>query len=218
LIVREARYVIQPTEQACDLIERSAAGSAFPFTLGTTQCGMRAKVAVTATPVWAPTVTLHVPIPVQAPDQPVKIDPSPGVAVNVTEVPVGYSDTQLDPQSIPAGTLATVPQPAPWFETESVFGRSESSVKVAVTVVGMQAAPPQAAITLHVPVSGHPADQPEKVDPAAGVAVRATGVCHGYPAAQRGPQSIPAGTLDTVPDPVPSLRTRTPAHMHHLGH
>jgi hypothetical protein len=101
--------VILPIEQSWALIMRSAAARVFPFTVGTTQCGMVAKVAVTSTPVWAPIVTLHVPVPVQAPDQPVKVDPSKGAALKVTAVPMGYSDTQFPGQSIPAGTLDTVP-------------------------------------------------------------------------------------------------------------
>jgi hypothetical protein len=31
--------------------------------------------------------TVHEPVPEQAPDQPVKVDPAAGLAVNVTEVP-----------------------------------------------------------------------------------------------------------------------------------
>jgi hypothetical protein len=45
----------------------------------------RVKVAVTAFP--ASIVTTQAPEPVQAPDQEVKVDPTPGSGVSVTRVP-----------------------------------------------------------------------------------------------------------------------------------
>jgi hypothetical protein len=141
---------------------------------------MGVKLAVTTTPVWAPIVTLHVPVPVQAPDQPVKVDPSKGVAFKVTEVPSGYSDTQLAGQSIPAGTLVTDP-PAyagPLLETRSVFGMCEIRVKVAVAVV-ITPLGEELARTLQVPVPVQAYDQPLKADPAAGFAVKVTGAPQG---------------------------------------
>jgi hypothetical protein len=44
------------------------------------------KVAVTA--VAAFMVTVHVPVPAQAPDQPAKVEPAAGEAVRVTVVPL----------------------------------------------------------------------------------------------------------------------------------
>ncbi|MCB0862107.1 MAG: hypothetical protein KDB66_02710 [Solirubrobacterales bacterium] len=66
-------------------------------------------------------VTLQVPVPVQAPDQPVNDEPVPAVGVNVTSVPKSKSAVQLEPQFTPAGAEVTVPEPAPDFETVKVL-------------------------------------------------------------------------------------------------
>lgn len=50
-------------------------------------------------------------------------------------------------------------------------------------------------------------DQPAKVEPAAGVAVKVTVVPLVKPATQVAPQLMPAGVLMTVPEPVPALVT-----------
>jgi hypothetical protein len=69
------------------------------------------KVAVTL--VLALTVTVQVVVPVQAPDQPAKVEPEEAVAVRVTEVPLLKVAAQVEPQFIPAGVLVTVPVPVP---------------------------------------------------------------------------------------------------------
>jgi len=61
-----------------------------------------------------------VAVPVQAPLQPVKVEPAPGAAVSVTGVPVVYDAEQVVPQLMPAGLPVTVPAPAPAFETVRV--------------------------------------------------------------------------------------------------
>ena len=49
-------------------------------------------------------------------DHPVKIDEGlEGKAVKTTEVPDSKCVEQLDPQSIPAGLLVTMPSPVPSF-------------------------------------------------------------------------------------------------------
>ena len=58
-------------------------------------------------------VTIQVPVPVQIPLQPTKLEPLAGVAVSVTIVPSTKSVTQVVPQLIPAGALLTVPVPEP---------------------------------------------------------------------------------------------------------
>jgi hypothetical protein len=58
-----------------------------------------------------------------------------------------------------------------------------------------------------VPVPEQPPLQPEKVEPAAGVAVSVTAVPEVKEVEQVAPQEIPAGELMTVPLPVPDLAT-----------
>ncbi|HEY3550370.1 MAG TPA: hypothetical protein VGK69_04895, partial [Gaiellaceae bacterium] len=60
------------------------------------------------------------PVPVQAPDQPLKVEPAAGVAVRVTLVPEVKSCEQVEPQLIPAGLDVTVPLPEPALLTLSV--------------------------------------------------------------------------------------------------
>ena len=58
-------------------------------------------------------MTWQVPVPVQSPLQPVKVEPPAGVAVSVTRVP----ELKLAPQEMPAGLLETVPEPVPDLAT-----------------------------------------------------------------------------------------------------
>ena len=113
--------------------------------------------------------TIQVPVPVQAPDQPEKVDPADGEAVSVTEVPELYEAVQVAPQEMPAGLEVTVPLPVPALVTVMVY---DTRVKVAVTL--------RAAVmeTVHVPVPVQAPDQPVKVEPAAGAAVKVTEVLY----------------------------------------
>ena len=62
--------------------------------------------------------------------------------------------------------------------------------------------------TVQVPVPEQPSpDQPVKVEPEAGLAVRATDVPELKLAEQVEPQLMPLGLLVTVPEPVPVLET-----------
>ena len=82
-------------------------------------------------------MTWHVPVPVQAPLQPVNV-PLVGEAVNVTGVPLANGNEHVPlvapavtVQLIPAGLDVTVPLPVPLPATVSVFGWG--AVNVAVT-------------------------------------------------------------------------------------
>ncbi|UWZ83053.1 hypothetical protein MOP44_21090 [Occallatibacter riparius] len=57
--------------------------------------------------------TVQVSVPVQAPDQPAKVEPAAAVAVSVIEVPLEKVAEHVDPQLIPDGLLVTVPVPVP---------------------------------------------------------------------------------------------------------
>lgn len=61
-----------------------------------------------------------VEVPEQAPDQPVNVLPSEGVAVRVTFVPDGCSEHEV-PQLAPGGSSNTVPDPVPVLETVSEY-------------------------------------------------------------------------------------------------
>lgn len=119
------------------------------------------NVAVTLLP--AVIVTVQVLVPEQAPDQPEKLSPADGVAVSVTIVPYENVVEQVPGQEMPAGELVTVPLPLTL--TESVSG---SAVNVAVTLVELN------SVTWQAPVPEQAPDQPVKLCPAEGEAVRLT--------------------------------------------
>ena len=64
-------------------------------------------------------VRLQVPVPVQAPDQLVNVEPVLGVAVSVTGVPLVKLALHTVPQLIPEGLLVIVPVPVPALSTVS---------------------------------------------------------------------------------------------------
>ena len=65
-------------------------------------------------------VTLHEPVPEQAPLHPVNIWPVFGVAARPMTVPAPPVMEQVAPQLMPAGELVTVPVPLPAKLTDSV--------------------------------------------------------------------------------------------------
>lgn len=70
---------------------------------------------------------MHTPVPVHAPDQPVKTELASGFAVNVTVVPLENLALHAEPQLIPGGVLVTVPTPVPAFWTVSSIDEGELS-------------------------------------------------------------------------------------------
>lgn len=123
-----------------------------------------AKVAVTA--VSTDIDTEQVPVPLHPPPvQPVNLEPVAAVAVRTTVSVELYVAEQAVPQLIPVGFDVTVPVPDPEWVTMSVFC---TSVKVAVTDL--------AAVidTVQVPVPEQAPDQPVKLEPFTGVAVKTT--------------------------------------------
>ena len=160
------------------------------------------NVAVTAAlPV---KVTLQLPVPVQAPDQPANVELAFGAAVSVTIVPLVKLALHIAPQLIPEGLLVIVPAPVPELWTVSwkeVGGGGALAVNVAVT-----AALP-VKVTLQLPVPVQAPDQPANVEVAFGAAVSVTIVPLVKLALHIAPQLIPAGLLVTFPAPVPALWT-----------
>ena len=150
-----------PREALMVRVKLAVAGAKFAVTL---RAAVMARVQVVA-------------VPVQAPLQPVKAEPAAGVAVSVTFVPLLKLAEQLAAETpaavgvaqlMPAGLDDTVPAPVvvPRLEvTVRVWG---ASVKVAVTLRAALIA------TVQLPVPVHAPPQPEKVEPAPGVAVSVT--------------------------------------------
>jgi len=123
----------------------------------------RVKAAVTDFA--AVMVTEQVPVPVQAPVQPVKVDPVDGAAVKVTEVLSHMVSVQSAPQSIPVPD--TVPLPVPDLATVRTYWFLE---KMALTDVAA------VMVTVQVPVPVQAPVQPAKVEPVVAAAVKVTAV------------------------------------------
>lgn len=139
-------------------------------------------------------VTEHNPVPEHpAPLHPANNELAPATAVNVTTVLLSNCAPQAGPQLIPGRELATVPIPGPLVPRVRVSW----PVKVAVTVLLAS------MISEHGPV----VEQPDPLHPlnaelAPGVAVSVTTVFFSNWPLQVNPQSIPAGELVTVPEPL----------------
>src|SRR5690349_6209557 len=163
------------------------------------------KVALTARA--SDIVTLQAPGPVQAPDQPAKVEPEAGVAFSVTSVSASKEALQVEPQSIPVGELVTVPCPVPTLLTLSVRDSgSGSRSKLALISRSSVISTRQAGTPSRVGSESQPL-QPENSEPASGLAVSVTASPSSNSAPQMLGHSIPAGELSTAPAPVPSIVT-----------
>src|SRR5215468_9087464 len=156
------------------------------------------KVAVTDCA--ADSETVQVPVPVQAPLQPEKVEPLAAAAVRVTEVPLAKLALHVLPQLMPAGEEVTVPVPLPALVTVRV-GLVPVELKVAVTDCA------DAIDTVQVPVPVQLPLQPAKVEPLAATAVRVTEAPLAKVALHVLPQLTPDGEEVTVPLPLPALVT-----------
>lgn len=145
--------------------------------------------------------TVHVEVPLQAPDHPANFAPELGVAVNFTDVPVGKLATQVNPHLMPDGLLVIVPAPVPVLCKVSWAG---GTVELNVAVADVACV--RSTVHVDVPLQAPP-DHPANAEPDFGVAVRVTDVPVVILAEQVAPQLIPEGLLVTVPAPVPVLCT-----------
>jgi hypothetical protein len=145
----------------------------------------------------AVTSTVHVDVPLQAPDHPANAEPDSGVAVSFTDVPLRKPATQVVPQSMPVGLLVMVPAPVPALCKAIRIG---GFVKLNVAVTESLAI----RVTVHVAVPLQ-ADHPANVAPDSGVAVSFTDVPLGNSALHTVGQLMPEGLLVTVPVPAPAV-------------
>jgi hypothetical protein len=145
-------------------------------------------------------VTEQLPVPVQAPLQPAKVEPVPAAAVRVTTVPLLKFALQVLGQLMPVGLLLTVPVPVPASLTVSA-NFVTVTLKVAVTALAALMVTEQVPVPVQAPL--HPA----KVEPVPAAAVRVTAVPLLKFALQEVGQVMPLGVLVTLPVPVPASVT-----------
>ena len=144
--------------------------------------------------------TAQVPVPVQAPLQPAKVEPLAAAAVSVTEVPLAKFALQVAPQLMPPVLDVTVPEPEPVLLTVNA--------KVVVLLLKVAVTERAAVIdTVQLPVPVHAPLQPANVEPLAAAAVSDTDVPLLKFALQVLPQLTPVGDEVTVPLPAPALVT-----------
>ena len=159
------------------------------------------KVAVTDFAAFTVTVQVKV-VPVQAPPQAAKLEPPLADAVNVRLEPPLKVAVQVAPQSIPAGLLETEPVPVPFLVMVSANVVGAIRLNVAVTDFTASIVTSQVnAVPVQAPL------QPAKLEPLMIEAVNFTMVFWLNEALQIGSQLIPAGLLETLPDPDPALLT-----------
>ena len=157
----------------------------------TVRTGNRLNVAVTE--LLAFKVTVQLPVPLQAPPHPAKMEFAAGVALSVTCVPDWKDALQTCPQLIPAGLLVIVPLPVParvTFNTGAVAGEELKVARTEVLFVNVTS-------QVFAPLQDPP--HPAKTEFGAGVAVSVTCVPGWKVALQTCPQLIPAGLLVIVP-------------------
>ena len=127
--------------------------------------------------------------------------PKSAVAMTSTAVPSGWGLVQGPAEPPPSLHLTS---PSPETATASVrWGMPPDSPNVAVTLLAAL------ILTLHSApeVLSHSPLQPANSEPTAAVAVSTTVSPSANPALQSRPQSIPSGSLATVPEPEPVLAT-----------
>jgi hypothetical protein len=144
-------------------------------------------------------VMVHVPVPEQSPDQPVKAEPEEATAVSVTSVPSAKLALHVAPQLMPATSEVTIPVPDPALVTVSRWvGGPKSAVTSRAWLI---------VTTQVVLVPEQSPDHPLKAEPPEAVAVSVTSVPSAYVALQVTPQLMPPTFEVTVPVPDPVVPT-----------
>src|SRR6202011_349070 len=157
-----------------------------PATTTTLNVGIAANAA--STRVSAERCSAQLP-PLQAPENARKLNPAAGVAVRETSLPALNVAEQIRGQSMPAGLDST--EPLPETCTARFTGRC---TKVAQAETSLE------SVRVHEgPLQAPP--NPAKSQPAGAEASRRTAVPGGKSAEHVRGQSIPAGSLRTVPPP-----------------
>jgi hypothetical protein len=169
--------------------------------------GWLPKLAVAVVSAPRLNVQLGFVLPAQGPLVQLTKRPVVAEANRVIDVPDAKLAVHVEPQSIPAGELVTLPVPPFWtLVTLTVNvpggGGGAEALKLAVTVLFLS------ILTVQEPVPVQPPPlQPAKTDPEAGWTVRVTVVFLENDAEHVVPQLMPLGLLVTVPLPVPFLVT-----------
>ncbi len=123
------------------------------------------NVAVTARA--AVIASTQLPVPVQDPLQPAKVEPVVAAAVSVTDAPLAKLALQVVPQLMPPVFDVTVPAPVPFLATVSA--------KLAVVLLNVAVTLRAWVIdTVQLPVPVHAPLQPANVEPPAAAAVSVT--------------------------------------------
>ncbi len=164
---------------------------------------MELKVAVTLAAAFI--VTVHEPVPLQAPLQPARVDPLLAVGVSVTTVPDANGAEHVGAQLMPAGELVTDPVPVPALLTDSVKVVGGGGLVAAVKVAVMASA--EFTVSGHVPVPVHAPLQPANVDPGSGVGMSVICLPYARFMLQVVLHTNPDGDDVTTPVPVPVLVT-----------
>lgn len=173
-----------------------------PGPAGTTVSCRCSSVNVAVTDVAWVKPTTQAPVPLQAPDHPLKVDePASAIGINETILPYGKLVEQVPGHEMPAGLLVIVPEPEPDEATVSCTG---SRVKVAVTTMAWFTVNVQVVASVPGQAPDHPANEEVVVF---GLAVNVTCVPDWTFASQVPGHAIPTALLVTVPLPLPPTPT-----------
>ena len=149
------------------------------------------------------------------PPGPVQVSVYETAALDMFPVDSEPPEMDLEPDQLPEAvqevTEPAIPQVMVWLVSLStISGPFKPSMRTSTIGGVVKAAVTDlllSIVTVQPPVPEQAPDQPEKVEPAEGEAVRVTEVPISYSSKQSPPQLMPVGLLAIVPEPVPDLET-----------